>query len=191
MTEPTLPPIPTTEDAAEDMNVNNENSTKPHSEKSTKEIYKERALVWYKRSAEQGNVESIIRIGDYYYYGWGIPVNFAKSVERYRDAGDRAHPQALFNLGYMHENGLSIPKDFHLAKRYYDQAATHSDKAWVPVQIALVHLHIRMWYDEYALNGDLMVYGYKIEDILLTVLVGLLTLLFYLRMQAVAAPPPQ
>ena len=36
---------------------------------STKEIYKERALVWYKRSAEQGNVESIIRIGDYYYYG--------------------------------------------------------------------------------------------------------------------------
>ena len=33
MTEPTLPPIPTTEDAAEDMNVNNENSTKPHSEK--------------------------------------------------------------------------------------------------------------------------------------------------------------
>ena len=78
-----------------------------------------------------------------------------------------------------------------LLLRYYDQAATHSDKAWVPVQIALVHLHIRMWYDEYALNGDLMVYGYKIEDILLTVLVGLLTLLFYLRMQAVAAPPPQ
>eukprot|EP00668_Euglena_longa_P003331 GGOE01003901.1.p1 GENE.GGOE01003901.1~~GGOE01003901.1.p1 ORF type:complete len:645 (+),score=127.68 GGOE01003901.1:63-1997(+) len=155
---------------------------------SLKELYRERAFMWYKRSAEQANIDSIIRLGDYYYYGWGTPVDMVKSVESYREAADRSNPRALFNLGYMHQAGISLPRDFHLAKRYYDQAAAQSDKAWAPVQLALAWLFIRQWYSELAPTGHIMVRGYKLEDIVLTALIGLLTLLLYLRSIAVRGP---
>ena len=29
----------------------------------------------------------------------------------------------MFNLGYMHQYGIGLPQDFHLAKRYFDMAA--------------------------------------------------------------------
>jgi SEL1 protein len=35
----------------------------------------------------------------------------------------RGSPQSMFNLGYMHQYGIGLPQDFHLAKRYFDMAA--------------------------------------------------------------------
>jgi len=34
-----------------------------------REVYQDRAFVWFKRSADQVNVDSIVRLGDCYYYG--------------------------------------------------------------------------------------------------------------------------
>lgn len=58
-----------------------------------------------------------------------------------RMASDQQHnAQAMFNLGYMHEQGLGMKKDIHLAKRCYDLAAETSDDAKVPVALALLKL---------------------------------------------------
>ncbi|KAK7909751.1 hypothetical protein WMY93_014435 [Mugilogobius chulae] len=46
----------------------------------------------------------------------------------------------MFNLGYMHEKGLGIKQDIHLAKRFYDMAAEASPDAQVPVFLALCKL---------------------------------------------------
>ncbi len=48
--------------------------------------------------------------------------------------------QAMFNLGYMHEQGLGMKQDMHLAKRFYDMAAEASADAKVPVTLALAKL---------------------------------------------------
>ena len=32
----------------------------------------------------------------------------------------------MFDLGYMHEHGIGIARDLHLAKRFYDMAAETS-----------------------------------------------------------------
>ena len=37
----------------------------------------------------------------------------------------------MFNLGYMHELGLGMKRDIHLAKRFYDMAAETSVDAKV------------------------------------------------------------
>lgn len=56
-------------------------------------------------------------------------------------ASDQQHnAQAKFNLGYMHEQGLGMKKDWHLAKRYYDLASEASVDAKVPVALALLKL---------------------------------------------------
>lgn len=50
-------------------------------------------------------------MGDYYYYGYGTEVNYETSATQYRIASDKqASPQAMFNLGYMYEQGLGLEK---------------------------------------------------------------------------------
>lgn len=56
-------------------------------------------------------------------------------------ASEQQHnAQAMFNLGYMHEQGLGMKKDIHLAKRCYDLAAETNTDAKIPVALALLKL---------------------------------------------------
>ena len=45
----------------------------------------------------------------------------------------------------MHENGLGVPEDFHMAKRYYDLSAESSAQAALPVTLALAKLKAKLW----------------------------------------------
>merc|ERR1719245_200539 len=155
------------------------------------ELWK-RALVYWTRSASQGYSAARVRLGDYYYYGWGTDPDFETAAFHYRIASEQQNnAQAMFNLGYMHELGHGMPKDIHLAKRFYDMAAETSTDAKVPVAIALAKLGIN-----FALNNwPYSVQSFKITispdiytklelywDIyLLTVLVGLLGLVLLVR----------
>lgn len=68
-----------------------------------------RALQYLGRAASQGYAPARVRLGDYYYYGWGADVDFASAAVHYRIASDQLHSaQAMFNLGYMHEQGLGM-----------------------------------------------------------------------------------
>lgn len=88
---------------------------------SQEETHK-RALVNWRRSAAQGEFSARVKIGDYLYYGHGTAVDLAAAADEYRMAADASNPQAMFNLAYMHEHGEGLPKDLHLAKRYYDMS---------------------------------------------------------------------
>ncbi|CEF61903.1 BcDNA.LD23587 [Strongyloides ratti] len=106
---------------------------------NTKEI----AFTFWRRSAEQNNPISRIKVGDYLYYGIGTDKDYKEAAEQYKLAADKfANSQALFNLGYMYEHGLGLPKDLHLAKRLYDQAVEMNPEAFVPVTIALFKLKL-------------------------------------------------
>ncbi|CAH8562295.1 unnamed protein product [Dicrocoelium dendriticum] len=102
-----------------------------------------RAVVQWQRSATQGSASSRIKLGDCHYYGRGTEVDYVKAVQQYRIASE-AHqsPQAMFNLAYMHEQGLGLKRDIHLAKRYYDMAAEASSEAKAPVFLALLKLSL-------------------------------------------------
>ena len=55
-----------------------------------------------------------MKLGDYYYYGYGTEVNYEASASQYRIASDKlSSPQAMFNLGYMYERGLGLEKVSH------------------------------------------------------------------------------
>lgn len=107
-----------------------------------------RAFMNWKRSANQGHVQSLLTVGDYYYYGRGTEVDYTAAVNQYRAAADASHPQAMFNLGYMHEYGISLPVDYHLAKRYYDLAAETSPDAKIPRIFAMAVLQTKMYMQQ-------------------------------------------
>ncbi|XP_017140496.1 protein sel-1 homolog 1 [Drosophila miranda] len=100
-----------------------------------------RAFYYWKRAAGQGYSAAQVKLGDYYYYGWGTSKDFETAAALYRKASEQQYnAQAMFNLGYMHEQGLGMKKDWHLAKRLYDLAAETNADAKVPVAIALLKL---------------------------------------------------
>ncbi|GBP96281.1 Protein sel-1 homolog 1 [Eumeta japonica] len=99
-------------------------------------------LLW-KRAAAQGYSAAQVKLGDYYYYGWGTDIDFEMAASLYRKAAEQQYnAQAMFNLGYMHEKGLGMKQDWHLAKRQYDLAAVTNADAKVPVAIALLQIAV-------------------------------------------------
>ena len=152
------------------------------------------ALTYWTRSARQSNIDSLLKMGDYYLSGLGVappsspqPPHQDSSTSPSPDSSspNSEHPdvlkhtssaqrlsnnhfpllpdsekaaacysaatesprlsaQALWNLGWMHENGLGgLAQDFHLAKRYYDQSLDISHEAYLPVLLALGKLRLR------------------------------------------------
>lgn len=113
------------------------------------------ALIHWTRSSRQSNVDAMVKMGDYYYYGVGAEPDTSKAVQCYQAASDHSQSaQALFNLGWMHENGVGLTQDFHLAKRYYDHALLVNQEAYLPVTLSLMKLRIRSAWNTFT-NGDI------------------------------------
>ncbi|THH20211.1 hypothetical protein EUX98_g8629 [Antrodiella citrinella] len=111
------------------------------------------ALTQWTRSAAQHNVDALVKVGDYYYYGLGVSeeeenLRYEKAAGYYQSAVDSsASALAMWNLGWMYETGKGVPQDFHLAKRHYDMALATNSEAYLPVTLALIKLHAKsLWY---------------------------------------------
>lgn len=50
---------------------------------------------------------------------------------------------AYWNLAWMYQNGEGVPRDWHLAKRYYDLAGDTSVEAGLAVGVSLVGLYLK------------------------------------------------
>uniref|UniRef100_A0A8C0GGJ9 SEL1L2 adaptor subunit of SYVN1 ubiquitin ligase n=1 Tax=Chelonoidis abingdonii TaxID=106734 RepID=A0A8C0GGJ9_CHEAB len=101
-----------------------------------------RTLLLWNRAAAQGNAFARVKTGDYHFYGYGTKRDYVTAAIHYSLAVDHHIAQAMFNLAYMYEHGLGIPKDIHLAKRWYDLAAQTSPDASIPVFLARMKLEV-------------------------------------------------
>ena len=74
------------------------------------------ALTQWIRSAAQRNVDALVKVGDYYYHGLGVPdepesVRWEKAAGYYQSAADtQMSALAMWNLGWMYENGIGVPQ---------------------------------------------------------------------------------
>lgn len=99
------------------------------------------AISYYVRAFKQGNIDAGVVAGDMY-YGVG---DYNKSIQLYQSSALKFSPQALWNLGYMYEHGFGVEKDFHMAKRYYDQVLENSSKLYIPVKLSVLKLRLKLW----------------------------------------------
>lgn len=113
------------------------------------------ALIYWTRSAKQANIDSLIKMGDYYLTGTGILADAEKASTCYHTAAEAHHSaQAYWNLGWMHENGVAVAQDFHMAKRYYDLALEINSEAYLPVKLSLIKLRLRSYWNSIT-NGNI------------------------------------
>ncbi|KAK2768329.1 ERAD-associated protein [Arachnomyces sp. PD_36] len=112
------------------------------------------ALIYWTRSAKQSNVDSLVKMGDYYLRGLGTEIDVDKASTCYQSAAEGQHSaQAYWNLGWMHENGIAVEQDFHMAKRYYDLALETTQEAYLPVKLSLIKLRARSFWNSITGGG--------------------------------------
>lgn len=109
------------------------------------------ALIYWTRSAKQANIDSLVKMGDYYLGGIGTQMDAEKAATCYTAACEyHQSAQALYNLAWMHENGHGLNQDFHLAKRYYDLALETNEEAYLPVTLSLFKLRLRSAWNSFT-----------------------------------------
>lgn len=57
-----------------------------------------KAIYWFRKSAEQGNINAIYNIGLCYYYGHGVEQEYNKATEYFRTAANSGHAMAQYKL---------------------------------------------------------------------------------------------
>ncbi len=74
-------------------------------------------------SAERGNADAQCILGESYYFGIGVPQDFAKALEFFQMAAEQGNAVAQINLGCLYERGHGVPKDLAKASEWFQKAA--------------------------------------------------------------------
>jgi tetratricopeptide (TPR) repeat protein len=62
--------------------------------------------------AEQGDVKSERLLGSMYYYGRGVPQDYAQAAQWFRNAADQGDAEAEYDLSFMYYGGKGVPLDY-------------------------------------------------------------------------------
>jgi SEL1 protein len=76
--------------------------------------------------------------------------DLVRAARYYLLAAEKRNARAMFNLGYMHEMGYGLPRDWHLAKRYYDLALDTAPEAYIPAKLALLKLQAVQYWERFT-----------------------------------------
>lgn len=126
-------------------------------------------------------VQAYVFLGDLFYYGLSVQINMVKAADHYLQAADARHPQALYNMGYMHQWGLGVAKDFYLAKRYFDMVGTHHHGSLAASYTALMIL-MAIWGSEIFLE-KIDGYGDSVLIVGVTFMLASVIAVLFIRLQ--------
>lgn len=79
----------------------------------------EKAVEWYRKSAEQGNAWSQNRLGDCYFKGNGVELDYNKAVQWYFKSANQGDYSAQYMLGLCYSNGYGVVKNEIEALKWY------------------------------------------------------------------------
>ena len=81
------------------------------------------AVEWFRRAAEQGQVDAQYALGGWYHILGSTPQDYTQAIEWYKRAVEQGHVLANYRLGQMYEEGLGGALDYVQAAEWYLRAA--------------------------------------------------------------------
>lgn len=93
-----------------------------------------KAIIWLKKSAEQGYNPAQCSLGDYYRFGRGIKKDYVQAVYWYKRSAEQGNKTAEFNLGECFANGQGVSQSDERAFFWYGRSA---DKGYKNAECAL------------------------------------------------------
>ena len=85
------------------------------------------ALKVWLPSAQQGNSDAQVYVGEIYEKGLGVRADYLVAAAWYRKAAIQGNSRAQINLGYLYESGLGVPRDLTQAMNWYRKASGLTD----------------------------------------------------------------
>ncbi len=86
--------------------------------------YLEEAVSWFRKAAEQNQVDAQYSLGRMYFTGEGVPRHYEEALRWFRKAADQSNLEAQFFLGVVYYQGQVVPQDYLQAARWYREAAS-------------------------------------------------------------------
>ncbi len=93
-----------------------------------------KALMWLKKSANQGNANAQFNLGYMYVNGSGVEQDYKEGVKWYRKSADQGFVEAQFNLGVIYAYGIGGEPDAIKAVSWFRKAA---EQGYAPAQCIL------------------------------------------------------
>ena len=91
------------------------------------QLYKEqnykKAIVFYKKAADEGNVSAQYALANCYYYGQGVERNVNTAVEMWRKCAESGNVEAQNRMGACYYEGEAVEKNYDEAARWWKSAA--------------------------------------------------------------------
>ena len=81
------------------------------------------AVYWFRKSAEQGNADAQLKLGEMYALGMGVPVDYVEAVRWISEAAELGQVVAQVNLGRIYADGDWVAEDDLEAVRWIRKAA--------------------------------------------------------------------
>ena len=75
------------------------------------------------------DLESWCQKGTSYYYGVGVPQDYAQAVHWFRKAAEQGHAEAQDRLGFCYAEGHGVPQDYAQAVHWYRKAVAQGNTA--------------------------------------------------------------
>lgn len=93
----------------------------------------DKAIAYYKISAQQGDLSSFFTLGEIYRKGLGTPVNMTEALKYYKYAASQNYSPAQYMLGIIYANGEGVSRDTYKAYAWLtlavDQKLLNAEKA--------------------------------------------------------------
>ena len=86
-----------------------------------------KAVHWFTKAAEQGNINAQFSLGAKYYDGEGVPQDNMKAVHWFTKAAEQGEVRAQSLLGTMYYNGRRVPQDITKAVYWFTKAAEQGE----------------------------------------------------------------
>ena len=114
-----------------------------------------RSLHFYQLAGQQGHVESLLKIGDYFFYDQSNKeFNLRLALQYYNRANKLNSSQAKYNLGYMYQYGYGVKRNFTRSKKLYEDINFVNKNAEIPVAFTLMNLWIYQIYYAILYNDE-------------------------------------
>jgi len=98
-------------------------------------------------SAEQGDAKAQSKLGSMYFYGSGVPKDYAEALRWFRKAADQGDASGQNSLGYSYLYRFGVERDYAEALRCFQKAA---DQGYAKAQLNLGN----MYYHGYGVTQD-------------------------------------
>ena len=75
------------------------------------------------RSAEQGDIQAQLKLGQMFYEGKGVQPDYGQAMHWFRLAAAQGSAEAQNSVGTLYDNGKGVPRDFREAAQWFRLAA--------------------------------------------------------------------